>query len=369
MRKQKAIGMKRLPHVFVALFVVSALLSMPAVGTALAAENKPVNLKIVTHIPPAYGDVWYPLQRMTNYINKFGKEYNLHAEFYHSGSVYKSKEILPAVTKGLIDIVGILAISYIEGSLPSLGASALPFVWNNPLTHIEGTKKGSPYFNYVDRQFQTMGLKLLGLTCGGPQEWICRKPIRKLEDFKGVKFRVAGATYAKAAQALGAVPVRMPSGEIYTSLQRGVVDGALVPDLTISSRKLFEIAKYQINAGCFTQELPCYINKAKYDSLTKDQQKVIQNAGVLWARDEGLSEGFGLYMGMRYTAEHQHGVEQIYLPASEVERMKKAMEPVIEWWKNKVGEKLANEALTAIRDSQGKSLPRWGKIDSLILPE
>lgn len=367
MKKERTIGMKRLTRMLSGLLVVLSFLAMSV--SARAEEDKPVTLKVVTHVPPAYGDVWYPLQRMANYINKFGKEYNLKAEFYHSGSVYKAKEILPAVTSGSIDIVGITAISYIEGSIPSLGASALPFVWTNPLTHIEGTKKGSPYFNYVDRQFQKIGLKLLGLTCGGPQEWICRKPIRKLEDWKNVKFRVAGATYAKAAQALGAVPVSMPSGEIYTSLQRGVVDGALVPDLTIQTRKLFEIAKYQINAGAFNQELPCYINKAKFDSLSKDQKKVVENAGVLWARDEGLSEGFGMYMGMRYTAENQHGVEQIYLSEIEIERMKKAMIPVVEWWRDKVGKEVAEEALNAIRDSQGKSLPRWGKIDSLILPE
>jgi TRAP-type C4-dicarboxylate transport system substrate-binding protein len=335
---------------------------------ACATESSGVTLKIATHITPGYRDAFNANKRMVDYVNSFGKQYNMNAEFYHSGTVYKAKDLLPACSKGTIDIVLTLAASYIEGSVPGLGATALPFMWQNPYVHRFGTKRGTAYFKFVNQQFERLGIMLLGLTDGSVIEFISTKPLRKLEDWSGLKIRVAGASYAKAMQALGAAPVTMPSGEVYTSLQRGVVDAAHCPDITIQSRRLYEIAKYQTNLGCFVQELTAFMNKAKFEKLSDDQKRVILNAATYWAHDTGGSDVFGHYLGMRYSAEAKHGVEQIYLSGTETARINKALRPVLEWWKGKVKEEIAKEAISSIKESQDVGLPNWGQID-LIMPE
>jgi len=354
--------------VLVLIFLVVCFVVCAAPEKGIAAESKVVNLKVVAHIPPTYRDAFYAKKRMVDYINHFGKVCNLSAEFYHSETVYKAKEILPSCMQGNIDIAVGVPPSYIEGSLPGLGITSLPGIWKDRYVHRSGTRRGTPYFNYVTRQYNRVGLLLLGATFFGSMEVLCNKPVKTLEDWKGIRVRTLGASDAKAFELINAVPVTITSAEIYTSLQRGIINAVLSTDLVFEGRRLYEVASYQINLGFFPLEMHCIINQAKFNSLTKEQQKVILNASELWAHDANTSEAVGMYMGIRHSLEKKYGVHQIYLSENELARLKKAMEPAVDWWKNRVGKEVADEATKAIHDSQDESLPKWGIID-LIVPE
>lgn len=352
---------------FLMTVVTFSFIGLKLTDAAAASKDKPVTLKMSTYLTPSYKDGFYANKKMVDYINLHGKKCNLSAEFFHSGTVYKAKELLPGCMTGSLDIGGLVA-PYVEGSIPALGVSSLPFAWENFYVHRDGTRRGSPYFNFLADEYAKRGLVLLSQSPVGPQEFVSSIPLMKIEDWKGLKVRVSGAVYSKAMQTIGASPISMPSGEVYTSLQRGVVDAAQGLDITFKARKLFEVTKHQINFGCFAMEWTIFMNKVKFDSLSKDQQKVVLNAAELCGHDMSTSEVLGGFMGLRSSLENKNGIKQIYYSKNEHNRFKKAMEPVVDWWTEKVGEKMAKKALKAVRDSQDVGIPSWGKLD-LILPE
>lgn len=346
---------------FLCFVMIIASVGLPGVSSA---SDKAVKLKVVQYLTPGYGDGFYVGQTMVDYINLYGKSRGISAELFHSETVYKAKEMLPALVGGSIDI-GIFMAPYVEGTLPVFSATDLPFIWGDGYVQCEGSRKGSPFFKLVSAQCEKKNLKLLAMASSSPEEFMALKPLTKLEDFKGMKIRVAGAGYAKALESIGAVPVSMSSSEVYTSLQRGVVDAAMGVDITFRARKLNEVAKYQINLGAFLFDWPVIMNKGSFDRLSEEQKKVVWNAAEIYRHDFSNAECIGMgYANLRNILEKNHGVKQIYLSESEKARMQKAMwGPTVEWWKKRVGPELADEALKAIEESKNWRESRFGYLE------
>jgi TRAP-type C4-dicarboxylate transport system substrate-binding protein len=346
---------------------VFLLLSPIKSNYVFAAKNKTVTLKVATYLTPSYGDGFYAGQELINYVRLFGGKHNLDAEdLYHSQTVYKAKEMLPACITGSLDII-ILMAPYAQGTIPAFGASDLPFIWKDNYVQREGSRRGSPYFNFITKECGKKNLTLLSLSSTSPEEIISLKPLRSLDDLKGVKIRVTGASHSRSAKALGLIPLPMPSSEIYTSLQRGVIDASMGVDVTFKARKLYEVAKYQLNLGAFLFDWALLMNKTKFDKLTQDQKNVILNASEIYRHAMCTSELISDYKHTRQILRDVHGVEQIYLSPTELERVKHATGEVEEWWKKQVGEKTANEAIKAIKDSHNWRKSRFGKLDLIPL--
>jgi len=104
-----------------------------------------------------------------------------------------------------------------------------------------------------------------------------RKPVRTLADLNGLKFRTAGAWLA-ISKGLGAAPVTMPGGEVYTSLERGAIDatewGTLYENQSVGFHK---IAKYVIIPGIHQPTAPfeLVINKKAWATLSKRDQEMV----------------------------------------------------------------------------------------------
>ena len=118
-----------------------------------------------------------------------------------------------------------------------------------------------------------------------------RKPVKTLADLKGLKFRTAGAWLA-ISKGLGAAPVTMPGGEVYTSLERGAIDatewGTLYENISSGFHK---IAKYVIIPGIHQPTAPfeLVINQKAWDKLSdRDKQLVALAAKMVtfesWTR-------------------------------------------------------------------------------------
>lgn len=112
-----------------------------------------------------------------------------------------------------------------------------------------------------------------------PTALMSRKPINKIDDFKGYKVRSAGAI-ADMLRDLGASTIMIPGEEVYLAMQTGVVDaahwGAARGALTM---KLHEVAKYYIQPNLAMSGTDVIlINKAAFDALPKDIQTIIDNA-------------------------------------------------------------------------------------------
>lgn len=102
----------------------------------------------------------------------------------------------------------------------------------------------------------------------------CNKKIEKIEDFKGLKIRVM-PLYIPFLKALGASPVTMAPPEIYTAMERGVVEGFMWPRVGMISWGLQEVTKYMILPGVFQMEPATMINLDRWNKIPKDLQEIL----------------------------------------------------------------------------------------------
>ncbi len=131
------------------------------------------------------------------------------------------------------------------------------------------------------------GTKPLALWTSEPNIFIMRdKVIKTPADLAGLKVRVAGATAAEVATALGATPVQMPISQVYNALQTGLIDGVITGASTLIDFKLDEVAD-ALTIGAPLGRLTFYavLNEGVYNGLTDDQKAAMDAASGM-----GLSE-------------------------------------------------------------------------------
>lgn len=107
-----------------------------------------------------------------------------------------------------------------------------------------------------------------------------RKPIRTIEDMKGMKIRVPSRNSGLLVEAWGGTPVSMPVSEVYNALQTGVIDAAMIDGTATKAFKLGEVANY-VTLGMKTTNSPFFIvmNRDAWQALTDEQKAAMQDAG------------------------------------------------------------------------------------------
>ena len=117
---------------------------------------------------------------------------------------------------------------------------------------------------------------LARLVDNNPFHLYLNKPITA-PDLAGLKIRIT-PVYRDFFQALGATVVQTPPGEVYTSLERGVVDGYGWPITGIFDLGWHEKTKYRVDPGFYTAEVSVLVNKTAWDKLNDKQRAVLRNA-------------------------------------------------------------------------------------------
>src|SRR6478736_2007675 len=118
---------------------------------------------------------------------------------------------------------------------------------------------------------------LARLVDNNPFHLYLNKPITS-PDLTGLKIRIT-PVYRDFFQALGATVVQTPPGEVYTSLERGVVDGYGWPITGIFDLGWNEKTKYRVDPGFYTAEVSILVNKSTWDRLTDAQRDLLRKAG------------------------------------------------------------------------------------------
>src|SRR5215467_7150761 len=113
---------------------------------------------------------------------------------------------------------------------------------------------------------------------GNPFHLYLNKPISSA-DLTGLKLRIT-PVYRYFFQALGATVVQTAPGEVYTALERGVVDGYGWPITGIFDLGWHEKTKYRVDPGFYSAEVSVLINKASWDKLNAEQRQVIADAAA-----------------------------------------------------------------------------------------
>ena len=258
--------------------VALVLLALAAGGSALGptpagAQAKPVVWSLPTVAAPSYFHTVNYNALAAKVTEKSGGRMEIRV--HPASSLYPSAELIPAVLDGRTELGTVLA-SYLTDVLLEIGPLELPFMTGSVEEHKKAALQLRPF--YTER-FARQGLKLLSIHAWPSQQIFSTVPIRSVADWKGKKIRVYGADSANIARLLGAAPVNINFGEVYSALEKRTVDGAMTSATNAEPMKFFEVAKYLdywYLAGAAMEWLVA--NQKAWDALPKDLQHVVLDA-------------------------------------------------------------------------------------------
>jgi TRAP-type C4-dicarboxylate transport system substrate-binding protein len=307
----------RKPSLLVFLFAAFIVLSFCSVVTAKTIELTYANFFPPTHVQAQLGIDWAKeVEKRTNGKVKFAH--------FPGGALLKGPEIYDGVAKGIAD-VGMSVFAYTQGRFPSIEAIDLPMGYPSGVV---ATKIINDFYNrFKFKEFEQV--KVLYLFAHGPGLLFSKKPVRKLEDLKGLKIRSTG-TSALVSKALGAVPVAMPQGGAYEALQKGVVEATWAPIEVLKGWKQGEVIKYMIDCYSigYTQGFFVAMNPGKWNSLPKDVQAVMEQVSKEWLQKTGEAWDASDTEGRKFS--EGLGNQTIKLSSEESARWAEAVEPVFE---------------------------------------
>lgn len=312
------------------IMIVAA--SLVCLGQSVFAQDKPIEIVFSTYMPTSYPYLVQPLEDFIAYVEKeTGNKVKF--KFFHSGQLYKGKEEFAAMERGEIDMCAPNDL-YLTGIIPNTGISNLPFLWETPASMQKSLDAGLWDLG-INQKFEEHNVKVLGTAAGGPYQIYAKGfKVTKPEDIKGQKWGVSGSTASKAIELMGGSPTTMSSGELYMALQRGTINGTTRPLITGLGRKLYEVVDNLsvTNMAYFTCVLA--INKEKWESLPKDVQDVMIEAGK--KRDQQQLTMLEAFMDDAVRQYKEKGVDVHISTPEELAKFKEAMVPVHEWWLSKV---------------------------------
>jgi TRAP-type C4-dicarboxylate transport system substrate-binding protein len=133
---------------------------------------------------------------------------------------------------------------------------------------------------HLDEHYARFGVKLLMLAPSAPGQgyhMVLRSPVKPSGDLQGYKIR-ATPTYDGVLKLLNASPVILPPAEVYTSLEKGLVDGAAWPTFGVFNNKWHEVSKFVLRPAFGTTTQLIFVNLATWNKLSDAEKKVLMSA-------------------------------------------------------------------------------------------
>lgn len=261
----------RLTLITAFLVGIAALASVAAPGPVLAQT---ITLK--------FGDIYAESHSNSKGVFKFAElvaqktKGQVKIDAFVDSKLGNEREQAEGVVAGTLDIVA-SGLSGIGRFIQPIHTLELPYIYRD-LDHMN--RVAMALFPDVDNILRKSGLRNLGFFFLGPRSIAGKRPIRSLEDMKGLRFRVPESPlYVGMARALGATPTPVAFPEAYTSLQTGVVEAAEGEPGTLWSTKWYEPAKYISLTEHIYHFRYVAINEKAAQRLSPAQLQALQEAG------------------------------------------------------------------------------------------
>lgn len=324
--------MTKLARAFIALILGTATLA------GVAPPSQAQELRLSTFVSPVhviYREILIPWAQEVAKATNGEVKVTLYPSLQLGG---KPPELFRQAQDGVVDIVFTLP-GYTSPAFPRTQMIELPGL--KP----DGLAATNMMWDLLDPYLlpEYEGTKVIALWGAEDAGLMTRaKPIRSLDDFKGMRMRTPSAEQAKQLEVIGAVPIAMPITEVYQGLERGVIDGAMMSFSTIPDFRLGEVAKtYTIPGPLFGRSsFLIAMNKKKYESLSPKARTAIDR---LSGRDLSI-EATKVYLkrSAEGVASVRDKAQVIELTAEEQKRIAALLRPIVADW---------------IRESEAKGIP------------
>ncbi|KJS29526.1 MAG: ABC transporter substrate-binding protein [Desulfatitalea sp. BRH_c12] len=255
------------------LLSVSIFTGLGFASEASAAENK-MHIRFSTWHVPNGADVqnlWTPMLEEMKTRSNGRITYSMFA----GGALGTGPDHYDIVKNGLSDM-GYATLSWTPGRFP------LTDVLSSPITcpaKWKGVEIGmGMYEKGLSNEFKDV--KVLHINnCVMAHLWTTKK-VEKLEDLKGMKIRSPGGIQTLAVQSLGATPIFMPMGDVYLSMETGVLDGVVTCPALVKAFKIHEVADFgvPISFGCVSEGL--FMNKKTWERTPEDLKVIIEEVAL-----------------------------------------------------------------------------------------
>ncbi|MSQ72234.1 MAG: TRAP transporter substrate-binding protein [Betaproteobacteria bacterium] len=276
---------------------VSAVAVAVAAHPAIAQEK--IELKASTFVPPGH---FFVADFLTPWAAEMAKRTNgtvtvrTFAGNSPFGNVANQSD---QVAAGVMDIA-LAQNGFPRGRMPRALLMELPQMASGS----EAASKALWSMRDSHLAAETKGFKLLGMMCGTAIGFFTRdKKVERMEDLKGLRIRVTNAQSQAVLQHLGGVPVTLPVPQIYESLEKGIIDGAIMGYDGVMAFKVENLVRYHYTAQMFVTCFHVVMNQKKYDELPAIAKKAIDDTtGDPWvaafAASWNKSEQAGRVAGM-----------------------------------------------------------------------
>ena len=254
-----------------AAFALTALTAVPVLSTAQAATLK-------WNFASPYPGNNYHNQNHQMFIDeikartKGAIDITLHA----GASLYKLPQIRKAVQTGQI-AMGEQLMATLENQAPIFGIDSLPFLAND----VEKARLlAGLSVDAVRKQFDKSGLVLLYAVAWPGQSLFTRKPIKSIEDLKGMKMRVQSPANARLAELIGSIPVRVDPVDVPQAMQTGLIEAFMTSPSSGYDWKAWDFSSYYYELSAWQPKNVVYMNKSMFKKLSADQQAIIMDAAA-----------------------------------------------------------------------------------------
>ncbi len=318
-------GVKSLKKGMVFVVLVLVLVALPLLSScSTPTATETIELTYSNFFPPTHLHSMLAEQ----FCEEINKRTNGRVEitYYPGGTLTPAPQVYGGVVEGISDI-GMSVLAYSMGRFPATELVDMPHAYPNGW--IATMVANDFYKEFQPEEFDDV--HVLYFHAHGPGVlFTTEKPVRKLEDLKGLTIRSTGIG-AKIIKALGAEGYGASQGEAYELMSKDTVDGSLTPREVLKGWKQAEVVKYV--TGCYdvgyTANMFVVINKDTWDSLPSDVQEVLSEVSEEWIEKHARVWTYYDKAGIDYFLTFE-GRELIELSPQEMARWVEATKPLID---------------------------------------
>lgn len=222
---------------------------------------------------------------------------------------FGGSELIRLIKTGVVDLAEIYG-GYVAGELPLMEILEMPGIFPDP----ETAKKAILAWKPTEAKVlaQRADAVLLAMAAYPDQAIFSKKPIRTLEDFRGLKTRVHSVALSQLVAGLGGEPLTIAFSEVYTAMERGTVDAAFTGTKPGYDQRWYEVSKYLVGPISMRPHVSFSINRKTWKRLPKDIQAIMQEE-ALNIIEKGALEEVEVWnkQGIEKKCRKRHGADAV----------------------------------------------------------
>ncbi|RRV03785.1 TRAP transporter substrate-binding protein [Pseudomonas sp. v388] len=219
-------------------------------------------------------------------------------KMFAGGVLGSEKEVVEQVQSGAVQMTRV-SLGIVGPVVPDVNVFNLPFIFRDH-AHMRKIIDGEIGQEILDKITNSnFNMVALAWMDGGTRNLYTKKPVRDIADLKGMKIRVQGnPLFIDTVNAMGGNGIAMATGEIFSALQTGVIDGAENNPPTMLEHNHYQNAKFYTLTEHLILPEPVVMAKTTWEKLTPEQQALVKKLAVeaqaeervLWDKKSADSE-------------------------------------------------------------------------------